>query len=74
MKTHLSQSTGDGAFVGQHGMSSAISSAIADADISCAIAECSTSADAAAMTGRDSGAMVNPAIIRIATSRRMVIL
>ncbi len=71
MKTHLSQSTGAGAFDGQHGMSFAISSAIADADISSAIAGIGMSA--AAMTGRDSGAKANPAIIRIATSRRMVI-
>lgn len=38
MKTHLSQSTGTGAFDGQHGMSLAISSivvaAISDRDIS----------------------------------------
>jgi hypothetical protein len=34
MKTHLSQSTGTGAFDGQHGMSPAISSIVADADIS----------------------------------------
>jgi hypothetical protein len=36
MKTHLSQSTG--AFDGQHGMSFAISSVVAEADISSAIA------------------------------------
>jgi hypothetical protein len=36
MKTHLSQSTG--AFDGQHGMSLAISSVVAEADISSAIA------------------------------------
>jgi hypothetical protein len=34
MKTHLSQSTGTGAFEGQHDMSPAISSIVADADIS----------------------------------------
>ena len=34
MKTHLSQSTGTGAFDGQHGISSAISSIMADVDIS----------------------------------------
>jgi hypothetical protein len=34
MKTHLSQSTGTGAFDGQHGMSPAISSIVADTDIS----------------------------------------
>ena len=43
MKTHLSQSTGIGAFDGQHGISLAISSATAEGDISddaisCAIA------------------------------------
>jgi hypothetical protein len=43
MKTHLSQSTGIGAFDGQHGISLAISSAMAivgisDGDISSAIA------------------------------------
>ena len=38
MKTHLSQSTGAGAFDGQHGMSLAISSVVADGDISSAIA------------------------------------
>lgn len=38
MNTHLSQSTGIGAFDGQHGMSLAISSVIADGDISSAIA------------------------------------
>ena len=38
MKTHLSQSTGTGAFDGQHGISPAISSIMADVDISSAIA------------------------------------
>ena len=37
MKTHLSQSTGIGAFDGQHGISLAISSIVSDADISFAI-------------------------------------
>jgi hypothetical protein len=73
MKTHLSQSTGAGAFDGQHGMSLAIVSAAADADGSSAIADIATSADVPAMTGRDNGAKAIPAIIRIASSRRMVI-
>ena len=38
MKTHLSQSIGTGAFEGQHGMSFAISSAMAMGAISSAIA------------------------------------
>jgi len=37
MNTHLSQSTGAGAFDGQHGISLAISSIVSDADISFAI-------------------------------------
>ena len=71
MNTHLSQSIGAGAFEGQHGMSLAISSAVADTDAS-AIADIAASMAAPAMTGRDSGAKANPAIIRIASSRRMV--
>ena len=63
MKTHLSQPTGVGAFDGQHGMSLAISSAIA-----CIHA----SEDISAMTGRETGANARPAITRIASSRRMV--
>jgi hypothetical protein len=93
MKTHLSQSIGAGDFAGdfegQHGMSFAISSAIAgivkssaiagivissaiaDMDISSAIASI---ADAApAITGRDSGVNISPAITEIASRRRMVI-
>ncbi len=82
MKTHLSQSIGAGDFEGQHGMSFAISSALADMDISSAIADMDISSAIAgidaseaapAMTGRDSGANISPAIIRIASSRRMVI-
>jgi hypothetical protein len=70
MKTHLSQSIGAGALVGQHGMSPAISSVIADADISSAVA----AIDAVpAMTGRDNGANTSPAIMKIASSQRMVI-
>jgi hypothetical protein len=85
MKTHLSQSTGAGAFDGQHGMSSAIS-AIMSADISAevisgevvggdvissAIAGMGPWEDGAAITGRETGANARPAIIRIASKRRM---
>ncbi len=73
MSTHLSQSIGAGAFEGQHGMSLAISSAVADIDTSSAITDIDASEVMPAMTGRDSGAKANPAIIRIASSRRMVI-
>jgi hypothetical protein len=73
MKTHLSQSIGAGALVGQHGMSLAISSAIADMDMSPAIADIDASEAVPAMTGRDSGANTSPAIMKIASSRRMVI-
>jgi hypothetical protein len=70
MNTHLSQSIGAGTFEGQHGMSFVISSAIAGVDMSSAI---DASEAVPAMTGRDSGANAKPAIIRIASSRRMVI-
>ncbi len=70
MKMHLSQSTGAGAFDGQHGMSVAISSVMAD-NISSAIACIDTSEAISAMTGRDSGANTRPAIIKIASSWRM---
>jgi hypothetical protein len=73
MKTHLSQSMGIGAFDGQQGMSFVISSAIAGVDMSSAIADIDASEAVPAMTGRDSGANAKPAIIRIASSRRMVI-
>ena len=73
MKTHLSQSTGAGAFDGQQGMSPVISSAIADMDISSAIADSEASEVAPAMTGEDSGANTSPAILAIASRRRMVI-
>jgi hypothetical protein len=73
IKTHLSQLIGAGALVGQHGMSPVIPSAVADVDISSAIADIDWSEGTPAMTGRDSGANVNPAIIRIASSRRMAI-
>ncbi len=68
VNTHLSQSTGAGAFVGQHGMSPAISSDMAAIELS-AIADI----DASAITGRASGASSSPAITEIASSRRMVI-
>jgi hypothetical protein len=71
MKTHLSQSTGDGAFEGQHGISSAISSIVAARDISSAIACIEAWGDVSAMTGRETGAKARPAIIKIASSRRM---
>lgn len=86
MKRHLSQSTGAGAFDGQHGMSSAISSIVADADmsddvifdgvisggvISSVIAGIGACEDVAAMTGRETGANARPAIIKTASSRRM---
>ena len=72
MNTHLSQPTGVGAFDGQHGMSLAISSVMADGDISSAMTCIDASEDISAMTGWDSGAYAMPAIIRIASSRRMV--
>jgi hypothetical protein len=77
MQTHLSQSTGIGAFDGQHGISLAISSAmpiadISDGDISSAIARSEPCEDVAAMTGRETGASARPAIISTASSRRMV--
>lgn len=73
MHTHLSQPTGAGAFGGQHGISSAISSVVADDDddISSAIA-CIEESEAIAMTGRATGAIARLAVTRIANSRRMV--
>jgi hypothetical protein len=71
MHTHLSQPSGTGAFGGQHGMSLAISSSVADDDISSAIACIETSEDIAAITGRETGTDATPAITRIASSRRM---
>ncbi|SDT43907.1 hypothetical protein SAMN05444158_6068 [Bradyrhizobium canariense] len=70
INTHLSQPIGAGAFDGQQGMSFAISSGMADADISSAIAG---SEVMPAMTGRENGANASPAIMKIASSRRMVI-
>jgi hypothetical protein len=74
MNTHLSQPTGDGdgAFDGQQGMSLAISSVVADADISSAIPCIDPPEDVFAMRGRETGASAKPAITRIASSRRMV--
>ena len=72
MNRHLSQPTGAGAFGGQQGMSSAISSVVADDDMSSAMACIEASEDATAMTGRATGANARPAITRIASSRRMV--
>lgn len=78
MKTHLSQSIGDAAFDGQHGISLAISSivsadisedAISDGVISSAIA--CPEGRLAAIAGRETGANARPAIIRIASNRRM---
>jgi hypothetical protein len=69
MKTHLSQSIGAGALVGQHGMSLAIS----DMDMSPAIADIDASEAVPAVTARDSGANTSPAIMKIASSRRIVI-
>jgi hypothetical protein len=71
MKTHLSQSTGAGAFDGQQGISLAISSIVAD--ISSAIVCVEAWEDPPAMTGEDSGANTSPAIMTIASRRRMVI-
>jgi hypothetical protein len=73
MKTHLSQLIGVGAFDGQHGASFAISSVVADADISSAIAGIDACETVPAMTGEASGADTSPAIMTIASSRRMVI-
>jgi hypothetical protein len=70
MKRHLPQSPATGAFAGQHGMSLAISSAVADMDISLTIA---ASGIVPAITGEDSGANTIPATMTIASRRRMVI-
>jgi hypothetical protein len=74
INTHLSQSIGAGTLAGQHGMSPAISSAAAAVDMTSAIADIDASGVApAAITGRDNGANMSPAIREIASSRRMVI-
>lgn len=72
MNTHLSQPTGAGALDGQHGMSFAISSVMTDTDMSSAIACIGASEGIPAMTGRETGANARPAIIKIASSRRMM--
>ena len=70
--THLSHPTGEGAFDGQHGMSPlAISSVVADGDISSDIACIDASDAVSAMTGRETGASARPATTRVANSRRM---
>lgn len=74
MRRHFSQSFGAGAFDGQHGMSFAILSAVADAAISCDMAVAASTGGDSAMTGRDNGANARPAIMTIATSQRIVIL
>ena len=71
MNTHLSQPTGDGAFDGQQGISLAISSVVADDDISSAIACIGPPEDVCATARRETGASARPAITRIASSRRM---
>lgn len=73
MRMHFSQSTGDGAFDGQHGMSFAISSVVADTATSYDIPAIAPSGGDSAMTGRDNGANTKPAIMKIATSWRMAI-
>jgi len=78
IKTHLSQPMGVGAFDGQHGISSIAASSAADADISSVIADIDASGiDASdmgpAMAGRANGAKTSPAIMKIASRRRMVI-
>jgi hypothetical protein len=72
MNTHLSQSNGVEALTGQHGMSSALS-AMAEAGTSSDIADIEASGVVPAMAGRDNGANTKPAIIKIASNRRMVI-
>jgi hypothetical protein len=73
MYTHLSQPIGAGALDGQHGMSFAISSVVADGDgdIPSDIACIDTSGAVSAMTGRETGANARPAITRVASNRRM---
>jgi hypothetical protein len=71
MNTHLSQSLGVGALVGQHG--TANWSAVAAMDVSSAIAAIDASEADPAITGRESGANTSPAITAIARSRRIVL-
>lgn len=54
-------------------MSFAISSVVADAAISSNMAAIAPAGGESAMTGRDNGANTKPAIMKIATSRRMAI-
>jgi hypothetical protein len=68
ISTHLSQSTGAGAFDGQQGMSPAISSSAPDIDIS-AIEAIDGSDAMPAMTGLDSGASTIPTIALITKNR-----
>lgn len=72
IKRHFEQSMVAGVLGGQQGMSSAISPVVAEANVSFAIPDIDTSDDAFAMTGRDNGANTSPAIMKIASSRRMV--
>jgi hypothetical protein len=71
INTHLLQS--NGAPDGQHGISLAISSVMADGDISSAVASVETPEAGAAMTGRETGANTRPAIIKTARRWRMAI-
>jgi hypothetical protein len=73
MNTHLSQSTAAGALLGQQGISLAIGPAVADNDMSSAVADAAASGVVPAITGRENGANISPAIRKIATSLRMVI-
>jgi hypothetical protein len=73
MNTHLSQSIDAGALAGQHGISPDMPSMAVDIDASSANAELDVSGVVPAMAGRDSGANTRPAIIKIASNRRMVI-
>ena len=73
MSTHLSQSIGAGALEGQHGMSPAISSDVADIDISSAIADIGASEGVTVMTDRDNGANTSPTIKETASRRDMVV-
>jgi hypothetical protein len=73
MKMHLSQPIGAGAFGGQQGMSPVIAPAVVGAGPSSVMAGIDTSDAVAAMAGRANGAKTRPAIMNIASSRRMVI-
>jgi hypothetical protein len=71
MNTHLPQSTDAGTFDGQHGISFAISSVVAGADISDIACIDMSEENIFAMAGRETGAKARPAIKRIASSWRM---